>query len=98
MGQIPYVALTLPMLPYQNTPTNVALCNNRVKSLYSTYFTNVAQQNHKKNPNVAIHLKDSCLLLQPNAACNIGKNHAAMGIFVPCVALTSNFLSMRSTI
>jgi hypothetical protein len=48
MGQIPYVALTLPMLPNRNTPTNVALCNNGEASLCCTNFTNVAQQNHRK--------------------------------------------------
>ncbi len=65
MGKIPYVALALPMLSNQNTPTNVAFCNNGENSLCCTNSTNVAQQNHKKgNPNVATHLKGSYPLLK----------------------------------
>jgi hypothetical protein len=39
----------------------------------------------KGDPDVATHLKGSHPLLHPNVAHNIGKNHATMGIFVPCV-------------
>ncbi len=34
---------------------------------------------------VATHLKGASPLLHPNVACNIGKKHATMGTFVPCV-------------